>query len=168
MPYEDYILIIDDDERSRGILVKNLNKDNFRVSSAVDGPDGLIQALRKHPDLILLSLLMPDMSGIAMLRDLRKDTWGVDVPVVITTSFEDLASSIAILRKEIPVEGEFARLELAAYGDVIVERLARTKEDARYGLLIKSVPFFSSAAGKVRALLQASRSAQKQSAPTAA
>jgi two-component system sensor histidine kinase/response regulator len=43
-------------------------------------------ALEKHPDLILLDLMMPKMDGMSMLKKLREDAWGKKVPVIILTN----------------------------------------------------------------------------------
>jgi DNA-binding NarL/FixJ family response regulator len=45
--------------------------------------------LRHHPDLILLDLLMPEMSGMAMLKKLREDSWGKQARVIILTNVSD-------------------------------------------------------------------------------
>ena len=43
-------------------------------------------ALSKHPDLILLDLIMPEMDGMSVLKKIREDKWGVTVPVIILTN----------------------------------------------------------------------------------
>ncbi len=43
-------------------------------------------ALAKHPDLILLDLVMPEMDGMTALKKIREDAWGASVPVIILTN----------------------------------------------------------------------------------
>ncbi len=63
--------------------------EEFKVLTAKDGKEGIDLALKERPHLILLDLLMPTMDGIAMLKQLRKDSWGKDVKVIILTNLQD-------------------------------------------------------------------------------
>ena len=51
-------------------------------------------ALREHPDLILLDLIMPVMDGMTMLKKLRHDPWGTKVSVIILTNLSDAEGSL--------------------------------------------------------------------------
>ena len=54
---------------------------------AKNGAAGFKLALKEHPDIILLDLLMPKMDGITMLKKLRQETeWGKSIPVVVLTN----------------------------------------------------------------------------------
>ncbi len=53
---------------------------------ARNGEQGLHLALEKHPDLVILDLLMPEMDGLTMIKKLREDEWGKNVPVIILTN----------------------------------------------------------------------------------
>jgi len=84
------LLLVEDDEALLDALKSELNqKDEFVVFVAKDGNEGLEVALREHPQLILLDLLMPKMDGIAMLKKLREDEWGKNVKVIILTNLDD-------------------------------------------------------------------------------
>jgi two-component system, OmpR family, alkaline phosphatase synthesis response regulator PhoP len=83
------ILIVEDERTILGPLTKKLEKEGFDVQQAPDGEIGLRTALQKRPDLILLDIVMPEMDGMTMLENLRTDTWGRDVPVVILTNLDD-------------------------------------------------------------------------------
>lgn len=83
------ILIVDDDENLRLILVDKFNASGFNALGAKNGEEGLNKALEIHPDLILLDILMPVMDGWEMLGRLRADDWGKDVKVVMLTVVED-------------------------------------------------------------------------------
>jgi CheY-like chemotaxis protein len=67
------ILVIEDDSALRKVYVNVLVKEGFTVDSAVDGAEGLSKAEASEPDLILLDMRMPHMTGIEFLRayDLR-------------------------------------------------------------------------------------------------
>ena len=78
------ILIIDDEpEMVRG-LSDNLRFEGYRTLAATNGDEGLRLALQEVPDLILLDVMMPRMSGWDVCRQLRQR--GIDVPVIMLTA----------------------------------------------------------------------------------
>ena len=84
------ILLVEDDEALVGALTSELNQNNeFAILAAKDGNEGLKVALKEHPHIILLDLLMPKMDGITMLKKLRQDEWGKNVKVLILTNLDD-------------------------------------------------------------------------------
>lgn len=88
------ILIIDDEP----IVIKSLSSQFDRkiitILTATNGADGLKVALKEHPDLVLLDLIMPKMDGMTMLTKLRKDKWGKAARVIVLTNLGD-AENIA-------------------------------------------------------------------------
>lgn len=85
-----HILIVEDEPLISGALKIKCEHEGFRATVAVNGQDGLRQALSDHPDFILLDIVMPVMNGIAMLKKLRKDKWGETVPVLLWTNLNDM------------------------------------------------------------------------------
>lgn len=83
------ILIIEDESTLLAALVDKFTQEGFTVLSAKDGQEGLNSARDKHPDIILLDIVMPIMDGITMLYEMRKDSWGKLVPVIILTNLSD-------------------------------------------------------------------------------
>lgn len=88
------ILIIDDDAR----LVKNVQtylKDfDYRVDGAFDGTEGLEKVKAFQPDLIILDLMMPELDGLEVLRQIRKDN---PVPVIMLTARGEESDIVAAL-----------------------------------------------------------------------
>lgn len=80
---EATILVVDDDPRMRELLVYVLGRAGFVVKEAADGREALTAAERLKPDLVLLDVLMPELDGISVCRQLR--TRG-NVPVVFLSS----------------------------------------------------------------------------------
>lgn len=80
------ILIIEDDDKIRPLLVRSLRDLGYAVSSAAQGMQGLTQALDNRPDIVLLDLGLPDVDGTQILTMLRAVS---DVPVIITSARDD-------------------------------------------------------------------------------
>lgn len=83
------ILIIEDEEILRQAMVDKFNREGFSVIEAKDGEEGLDLAIKNHPDIILLDIIMPKIDGLSMLKQLRSDAWGKDVPILILTNLND-------------------------------------------------------------------------------
>jgi len=83
------ILIVEDEKALRGILKTKFESNSFNVIEAENGREGLSVSLKKHPDLILLDIVMPIMDGMTMLKKLREDKWGKDAQVVLLTNLDD-------------------------------------------------------------------------------
>jgi CheY-like chemotaxis protein len=81
------ILVVDDDETFRYVLLKILNdQGRYEVAEAVDGRAGLERLRTERFDLIVLDLQMPHVDGFAVLQTLRGDPATNALPVLITTS----------------------------------------------------------------------------------
>jgi two-component system, OmpR family, alkaline phosphatase synthesis response regulator PhoP len=80
------ILIVEDERSLREALKKRLITAGFEVSTATNGEDGLNVALDIKPDLIILDLYMPKMTGIELLEKLRDDKWGLNANVIVLSN----------------------------------------------------------------------------------
>ena|SRR5579859_4647359 len=83
------ILIVEDETPLRHALSTKLIHEGFSVLQAIDGESGLAIALEKHPDLILLDIIMPNLNGITVLERLQADAWGKTVPIILLTNLSD-------------------------------------------------------------------------------
>ena len=81
-----HILIVEDEPAIREMYRFKLTKEGFVVHTAENGKLGLELCQDKRPDLILLDLRMPVMSGNEMLAQLRQTDWGATIRVVILTN----------------------------------------------------------------------------------
>jgi DNA-binding response OmpR family regulator len=86
------ILVVDDDNNLRKVLIDKLDLSGFDAIGASNGKEGLEKALEIHPDVILLDILMPIMNGQQMLKELREDDWGKKAKVIMLTVIEDVSS----------------------------------------------------------------------------
>lgn len=80
------ILLVEDDEFLAGMYVAKLDLEDFTVSHANDGEKGLKLAMEEKPDIILLDIILPKMSGFDVLKDLKVDPQTKDIPVVLLTN----------------------------------------------------------------------------------
>lgn len=78
------ILVIEDEPRMVIGLRDSLEYEGYEVSVACDGREGLDKASREKPDLILLDVMLPVMSGLDVCRDLRSQ--GIEVPIIMLTA----------------------------------------------------------------------------------
>jgi DNA-binding response OmpR family regulator len=86
MKTQKTILIVEDEKNLRDAIVDVLDRKGFAALNAKNGKEGVELALSKHPDLILLDLIMPEMDGMTALKKIREDAWGARVPVIILTN----------------------------------------------------------------------------------
>ena len=83
------ILIVEDDLDLLEALKNKFIAEKFEVLEAMNGEVGLEAAFRRHPNLILLDIVMPVMDGMTMLKKLRQDSWGKNVFVILLTNLSD-------------------------------------------------------------------------------
>lgn len=86
MKTQKTILVVEDEKSLLSAIADILRLKNFLVFQAKNGKEGVETALSKHPDLILLDLIMPKMDGMTALKKIREDAWGEKVPVIILTN----------------------------------------------------------------------------------
>ncbi len=79
------ILIVDDDVATLDLLTTYLSKHGFEVVTARSGPTGLRRARHVLPHLILLDVMLPDMDGFEVCRQLKSDPTTCDIPVIFLT-----------------------------------------------------------------------------------
>ncbi len=82
------ILFIDDSPVDRTLISKLLTKYDFYVLLAEDGTIGLRMAQEEKPDLVLLDILLPGISGIELCKKLKRNPATRDIPVIFYTSID--------------------------------------------------------------------------------
>lgn len=74
------ILVVEDDEQFRSMLVQMLTQDKHQVIAAHDGEEGLQASMKNRPDLIVTDILMPQRDGIDMIMALSQA--GAEIPII--------------------------------------------------------------------------------------
>lgn len=90
------ILIVDDDASIRSMLRQSLEDHGYRAIEAVDASDAIAKARSLRPDIILLDIMMPDLSGYDVLRVLKHDDITRDIPVIIVSVLEDREKALML------------------------------------------------------------------------
>jgi len=88
---KNHVLVIDDDEGLLTLLTLGLERDGFAVSTARNGRDGLFEAYRLHPDIIVLDIRMAEADGWTTCQRLRQVT---NTPIIMLTALSDQKSVV--------------------------------------------------------------------------
>jgi PAS domain S-box-containing protein len=96
------VLVVDDDKSAADLVQVILENEGYRVLKANDGADGVAMAIHERPDVVMLDLLMPGMSGFAVAQQLRQVPATRNIPIIVLTSMdvdeemqEQLGSSVS-------------------------------------------------------------------------
>ena len=84
-----HLLVVDDDENNRLSLSRRLARRGYRVDTAEGGAEALDKLLNEHYDLVLLDQMMPEMSGLDLLRLLRATHSSAELPVIMVTALDE-------------------------------------------------------------------------------
>jgi two-component system OmpR family response regulator len=85
------ILVVDDEEKIVEILKAYLERENYQVLVAYDGRSALELAAKQPPDLVILDLMLPEISGWDVCRTLRQDS---EVPIIMLTARDETTDKI--------------------------------------------------------------------------
>ena len=112
------VLVVEDDEAFRLLLTNELTEEGIDVLQATNGKDALSVALKEHPDLVLLDIILPKMDGAEVLRGLRDDKeWGQYVPILMLTqldNMERIAEAVASKVNGYIIKGKMSMEEIIA------------------------------------------------------
>ena len=89
-PAQGTVLVVDDNAQNLELLVAYLDALNCRVVTATDGIEALEKVRQDAPDLILLDIMMPRMSGFEVCRKIKTDPQTRDVPIIMVTALNEL------------------------------------------------------------------------------
>jgi two-component system alkaline phosphatase synthesis response regulator PhoP len=116
------VLVVDDDVKTVELVKLYLNRDGYRVLTAYDGIEALRLAREGRPDLIVLDLMLPGMSGLEVCRTLRNES---DVPIIMLTAMttdQDKLNGLELGADDYMTK-PFSPRELAARVRTVLRRL---------------------------------------------
>lgn len=122
------ILIVDDEEDIRELISVNLLREqNYTITEAVDGLEALDKARSDRPDLIILDLMLPEMDGLTVFKNIREDLRRQNIPIIMLTALGRLEEKLEGL--EI---GADDYLDIHALEDLTLEQI-KGFIDVHYG-----------------------------------
>ena len=95
MTQKQRILIVDDDPELSRMIGFILQKSGYEVETANNGKDGLAKADEVRPDLVILDVMMPDMSGIEVCQKLRDKPVTRSVPIIMLSALADIDAKLS-------------------------------------------------------------------------
>jgi two-component system, OmpR family, alkaline phosphatase synthesis response regulator PhoP len=141
----ELVLVVDDEPTVRDVVRRYLEREGYQVALAADGPEALASVAARPPDLVVLDIMLPELNGYELLKELRRR--GRDTPVVMLSAkgmevdkilglnlgaddyvakpfgLQELLARIkAVLRRRYPSAGT----PPVTFGDVEVDLVART------------------------------------------
>ncbi len=118
---EQVVLVIEDEENLLKAIKYNLEKDGYKVQSAMDGEQGLELARQMEPSMIILDIMLPKMDGIEVCRILRRES---NVPILmLTAKSEEIDRVVGLeLGADDYVTKPFSMRELMARTKAILRR----------------------------------------------
>ena len=126
------MLVVDDEPSIRDLLTASLRFAGFEVFSAADGAEALDLADKHRPDLVVLDVMLPDLDGFEVLRQLRAN--GCDAPVLFLTARRDTADRVRGLTAggDDYIVKPFSLEELVARVQVALRRRGATATPMRH------------------------------------
>ncbi len=109
------ILIVEDDKFLRELITRKLTQENFTISEAVDGEEGLKKIKEEKPDLVLLDLILPGIDGFEVLAKVKDDPALAPIPVIILSNLgqrEDVEKGLKLGAVDYLVKAHFTPNEI--------------------------------------------------------
>ncbi len=115
------ILVVEDDTSLLEAVSLKCSQAGYSVLTCSEGEKALEYAFKKHPDLIVLDVLMPKMDGITVLDKLRADPWGMEIPVIILSNLDPTDDILAKISQDKP---SFYLLKASTSLDTLLEKIS--------------------------------------------
>jgi CheY-like chemotaxis protein len=136
------ILVVEDEDDIREIMVKVLSQAGYDVSAAANGEDALQIAFKIEPDLIISDVLMPKKDGNQFYKELRQTSWGCQIPFIILTARGKMRDYFEVVAVDKFLEKPCPPAELIKTIEESLARAAAQKASAKTSVLdsIKTPP----------------------------
>ncbi|MGH7459082.1 MAG: response regulator [Longimicrobiaceae bacterium] len=137
------ILVVDDEPDISALVAYHLAKESYRVSTASDGPEALQAIEADRPDLVVLDLMLPGMSGLEVLEELRRRPETNGVPVLLLTARKEEEDRVEGLRlgADDYLAKPFSPRELVLRVGAVLRRVLQQPPHSRGGKVLRLGPF---------------------------
>ncbi len=125
------ILIIEDDSAIVELIQFNLERESYEITSASTGADGLTAIRQRKPDLVILDLMLPEIGGLEVCREIRSEPALAALPIIMVTARGEESDRIAGLElgADDYITKPFSPRELVARVGAVLRRAARRGDD---------------------------------------
>ncbi len=109
------ILIIEDDKFLRELIAQKLSKEDYDITEAIDGEEGIKKVQAEKPDLVLLDLILPGIDGFEVLSRIKDDPFLASIPVIIFSNLgqkEDIERGLKLGAADYLIKAHFTPGEI--------------------------------------------------------
>ncbi|MFY9457443.1 MAG: response regulator [Candidatus Spechtbacterales bacterium] len=109
------VLVVEDDQFLRDLIVKKLEEEGLKTSQAIDGEEGLRLIRENKPDIVLLDLILPGIDGFEVLKQAKADPAVSEIPIVILSNLgqrDDIDRGIELGAKDYLIKAHFTPGEI--------------------------------------------------------
>lgn len=134
------VLVVEDTELLRRMYSDRLTSDGYRVLSAADGLEALSLLRSETPDLVLLDLVMPKMSGLEVIELMNKDPRTEGIPVLILSNLgqdEDIRRGIELGAVDYLIKNDSRLTDVSAKIAAILKVSSHAEKTGHYNMLIR-------------------------------
>ncbi len=110
------VLVVEDDTLLKDMLGQQLTKEGWQVLHATEGEQAITLSVSEHPDVILLDLLLPGMSGFDVLSAIKEKEETKDIPVIILSNLgqqEDIDKGVKLGASDFMIKSNFTLDEVS-------------------------------------------------------
>jgi len=136
-PMKTRIVIVEDERDMADLVATRLRREGHKVDGAHDGAEGLERILSQPPDLVLLDIMLPGMSGTDVARALRDDPRTAGLPIIMLTAKSEESDIVVGLKfgADDYVTKPFSMSVLVARVDALLRRAASSPTSPAKGVL---------------------------------
>lgn len=144
------ILVVDDEPDISALVAYHLARESYRVRTASSGAEALAAMEVEAPDLVLLDLMLPQLSGLDVLREIRRQDAWKDVPVILLTAKREEADRLEGLRlgADDYVSKPFSPQEVVLRVGAVLRRVRQQPPVRSGGKVLRIGPFVLDVEGK--------------------
>jgi len=137
------ILVVEDEPDISALVAYHLAREAYRVRTAADGTEAIRSVELEQPDLVVLDLMLPGMSGLAVLEELRRRDETRHIPVILLTARRGEEDRIAGLRlgADDYLAKPFSPQELVLRVGAILRRVQQAPPASKGGKVLRVGPF---------------------------
>ena len=138
-----HILVVDDEPDISALVAYHLARESYRVRTAADGVEAIRAVESERPDLVVLDLMLPGMSGLDVLGELRRRGETQDLPVILLTARREEKDRIEGLQlgADDYIAKPFSPQELVLRVSAVLRRVQQSPPAAKGGKVVRVGPF---------------------------